>query len=153
MPTITNTTVKTSHEIVSSILSVIRNMGNKFHGEGFYEISWNKETKETVITFLDIGGYPLTVKMHADMEPSYQLHEEMDSIDLVYLDYSNVQLDSITLDGKPMDLDKDEMLKLTEFFNELMAGSDIGEERVPDTMTVTESYALIQIENDYTAAQ
>ena len=151
MPTITNTSVKTAHGIISSVLSIIRNMGTSYHGEGFYEISWNKETKETVIKFLDIGGYPLIVKMHSDMAPVYQLHEEMDSIDLVYINYSNVKLDSITLDGKAIDLNEVEMLKLTEFFDELMAGSDIGEERVPNTMTVTDSYALIQIDNSYIA--
>lgn len=138
-----------SHEIITPVLAALRSK-QKLYGEGIYKAAWDKQSKETIITFFDIEDGDLMVRMTADMEPDYQQHEDMDAYDLVYLDYRNVKLTSITLDRVPVTLEADEMRKLTEFFNLLMIDSEIVEYRIRDTMVIDSQYAELAIDKNYT---
>ena len=141
-----------SHHIITPVLAALRSK-QKLYGEGIYKAAWDKPSKETIITFFDIEDGDLMVRMTADMEPDYQQHEDMDTYDLVYLDYSNVKLTSITLDRIPITLEADEMRKLTEFFNQLMTDSEIVEYRIRDTMVIDSQYAELAIDKNYTPPQ
>ena len=141
-------TIMSASDIIHTIKTVIKTPRATTN---LYKVSKDSKT-DTTITFFNEETGAITVQLQSDIKDVFAMHDDMTVFDLVYFEYKNSRLKSLSIAGQKLAFNEVDTIALNDFFDQMMKFSFGSEEREFGTGKVLLNNWLLFAESGFSQA-